>query len=533
EQVVALEAELQQSRDEAAELRRQFADLEAQVAQLEGGAAAETQALVEQLAAAESQTEALRKQLAEAEGERLKLALSSAEVESVVAELRKGLAAAEKRAQAAETRAIEAEHHAAAAADAPELREQLAAALAAAEERTQLTQGLQETLEEARRELDELRATMAPRAEFERLQQELQARVELVEQLQQASAAHETAVAALEAEVARLHSATAAGEERLRAASVERDQARAELAEVEQNSRPASELAEVQQKFDLALADVRKLKREIEGLREELASRPAAAGDAAPELVALRTERDALAARVAELETQYAAGANAADADAQQELADLQRRFEMAVDDVRQLKQENAQLREQIASQVAATPSAAAGGTDWAAQRARLMALLEEEEGSGELDPQRTAERVDIEQAIAATDRAVAEKDQRIAELQAALEASHAGRADAQAEADVARVLDADSVVAAERERLAALTAEWEEKVRAAELEFSVERAKLAREQAALREKMFEMEKLHPAPTQGDDGGDPHKPRRRWLSALGLQDDGDVGKSRK
>ena len=91
-------------------------------------------------------------------------------------------------------------------------------------------------------------------------------------------------------------------------------------------------------------------------------------------------------------------------------------------------------------------------------------------------------------------------------------------------------VLSADELVAAERERLAKLQTEWEEKLRAAELEFSVERAKLAREQAALKERLFQLQKLE---AQGAglaaEGGD-MKPRRRWLDALGLGDDGKEGK---
>ena len=75
-----------------------------------------------------------------------------------------------------------------------------------------------------------------------------------------------------------------------------------ELAAVRESTRPLADLEDLQHKFDLALADVQKLKHENGDLREELASRPEANDQESPELVAIRTERDALAARVEELE---------------------------------------------------------------------------------------------------------------------------------------------------------------------------------------------------------------------------------------
>ena len=95
---------------------------------------------------------------------------------------------------------------------------------------------------------------------------------------------------------------------------------------------------------DLALADVQKLKKENSALREELDSRPAASNEPSPELIALRSECETLTARVKELEK--AVDPAAATADSSQEMDDLRRRFEMAVDDVRQLKQENARLED-------------------------------------------------------------------------------------------------------------------------------------------------------------------------------------------
>src|SRR2546430_4799 len=70
------------------------------------------------------------------------------------------------------------------------------------------------------------------------------------------------------------------------------------------------------------------------------------------ELVALRAERDALAARVKELEQRPV---SQIDPNAEQQVADLQRRFELAVEDVRELKTINAKLETQLAAKDSAS----------------------------------------------------------------------------------------------------------------------------------------------------------------------------------
>src|SRR5690606_23776905 len=180
-------------------------------------------------------------------------------------------------------------------------------------------------------------------------------------------------------------------------------------------------------------------------------------------------------------------------------------------------------LREQLekAKSGSGEGGPASGANDWASQKARLLAMLEEEEGDGPISPERQKERARIEDAIAATDKAIAEKERELAELRAQQGAA-AGPADQARQ--VEEMLNSEPIIAAERERLAKLQSEWEEKLRAAELEFSVERAKLAREQAALKERLFELQKLEPV--RSTDDGD-KQPRRRWLSALGLSEEGE------
>jgi hypothetical protein len=92
-------------------------------------------------------------------------------------------------------------------------------------------------------------------------------------------------------------------------------------------------------------------------------------------------------------------------------------------------------------------------------------------------------------------------------------------------------LLDSDEIIRQQRERLAELQAEWEEKMRRAEIDISMERAKLARERAELEEGRRSLEDQlqiqRPANADSSDSTNPASPPRgRWLSRLGLRDNG-------
>jgi chromosome segregation ATPase len=439
----------------------------------------------------------LKTQLAEARGDNEALAKERDQWQRQKADLDAALAEARAAAQ------TEHQTQSAALATAEGRNAELESRLAAIEsDKSALTASLAETNEKiaaaneslaaAHRQIETLEASTADRGELARQ----------LEDVRKTLAAREKATRDLQASL---------------------DEAKQELAAANEQTCPRSELSELQHKFDIALADVQKLKQENAALRDELASRPATSDADSPELIALRSEREALESRVAELEK---AAQAAADATSQQDFEDLERRFEMAVDDVRELKQENAQLRDQIAkSKPDGAAAAHSGPFDWAAQKARLLAALAEEEGAGPMDGERKKERLSIQKTIEATDRLIAEKERQIAELHAnQLQADSRVPTGPSREEAAKELLDADELVSQERLRLGKLQSECEEKMRAAELELSVERAKLAREQALLKERLFELQKLTP---KGDADDALGKPRRRWLSALGLGDDGD------
>ena len=239
------------------------------------------------------------------------------------------------------------------------------------------------------------------------------------------------------------------------------------IQELDNNQEHQYQFEQLNRKFELALADVQKLKRENAELNSELASRSAASDESSPELVSLHSERDALADRVFKLEN---SPPEVIDGDLQQEISDLQRRFELAVDDVRQLKQINSKQQEQMSQQPLAAEDPAIDGSDWQAQKARLLAELDAEEQSSLTDERRAA-RATIEGTITLTDQVVAEKDKQIAELQASLEARPAkAEIETMKHAIQEEICSNDELIQTERRRLEKLQQEWQEKLRSAEL---------------------------------------------------------------
>jgi chromosome segregation ATPase len=273
---------------------------------------------------------------------------------------------------------------------------------------------------------------------------------------------------------------------------------------------------ELRQKFELALEDVQRLRSRVAELEQELARRPQTNEADSAELVALRAERGALSERIEQLERQPPA-----DTSADQQLADLQRRFELAVEDVRELKTKNAGLQAQLASAFKGpAPAADNAGMDWESQKRRLLASLEDH--GVERQPLPHKDRLTIESTIEMTDAIVAEKDKEIADLHARLDGgAQSSLAEAERERKIAELVDADEVIAQHRKRVAELEREVEEKLRAAELELSVERAKIARHKAELEDLRAELDAQRNA-LGADDANTAGGPRRRWLSKLGL-----------
>jgi hypothetical protein len=87
-------------------------------------------------------------------------------------------------------------------------------------------------------------------------------------------------------------------------------------------------------------------------------------------------------------------------------------------------------------------------------------------------------------------------------------------------------LVNKDELVQAERAKLEALQKELHNKLRTAEMEMSIQRASLARREAELQQKLQAAQQTQADAPLGADG----KPRRKWLSALGIRDDDEAKK---
>jgi chromosome segregation ATPase len=316
-----------------------------------------------------------------------------------------------------------------------------------------------------------------------------------------------------------------------------------------------AQLIEAQRTAAQGAENLQHLQAEHDKLRErqrsqtELSAESDAANSSACQ--ALTAERDMLTVRVEELEQELAAAEKSLAAAEQQlaatplpadenQMEDLQRRFEMAVDDVRQLKRRNAELEKELADLQAnaqAPQPARAESTysgDWESTKRRLLAELQEDAEQPPGKKLTVDDRLSVEGTIRITDEMVAQRDQEIADLKEQL-AQQGNQLAATEQTTVvsaaeAEVLDQDAVVQQERQRLVDLQKEWQDKLRQAEVDISVQRARLARERSEVEERLrvFEAEKTALAGQQpgGQSAADDasKKPGRRWLTRLGLKE---------
>ena len=161
--------------------------------------------------------------------------------------------------------------------------------------------------------------------------------------------------------------------------------------------------------------------------------------------------------------------------------------------DVRELKGENGRLQQALRERPKVGPAGpgSVGSFDWESQKQRLLAKLESD--FDEDDPRQSEDRLTVEGAIRITDQVVCEKehllserDREIRELQQLLndQASSIGNV-AVGTSAIADILDQDDLIQEEQRELKFQQEQLQEKLRKAEIDISVERAKLARERAA------------------------------------------------
>lgn len=177
----------------------------------------------------------------------------------------------------------------------------------------------------------------------------------------------------------------------------------------------------------------------------------------------------------------------------------------------------------------AAQPALPAEGNDWESQKRRMLAELESDdaidvESSGAND---RAARLQIEEVIARTDRIIAEKDREIEELKHLLDSQSNSVGElAVGAAALEQVFDQDAIIREERQRLQQAQDELREKLRQAEIDHAMERARLARKEAEIDERLRNGE---PGRSAADAEAEALAPtgrpvRGRWRAQLGLGD---------
>lgn len=224
-----------------------------------------------------------------------------------------------------------------------------------------------------------------------------------------------------------------------------------------------------------------------------------------------------------------------------EQLSDLQRRLDLAIREVRELKTRNGELTEQLAL-AKATPKGGAepqkggggGAQDWESRKKQLLEQLESDfdpRDKKEVEQKLTAERV-----IAETDALVAqlrhelrERNDEICDLKELLQnqSNNIGGM-AVGAAAIAGMFDSDELIVQERTNLRQLQDQLQEQLRQAEIDISVERAKLARDRAELEERLrqFEAAKGQGAPQTEPGPADKNTKgqQRKWFARLGLGD---------
>jgi hypothetical protein len=201
--------------------------------------------------------------------------------------------------------------------------------------------------------------------------------------------------------------------------------------------------------------------------------------------------------------------------------------------ELHRLEERNAELERQLAASRTAAARVdrqpeRSGHLDWEAEKRRILAALEADtEGD---DQARRDERLRLEDVVRATDEAVAAKDRELRVLSERLvQQGRAAEAGASDTASVEQAMAKDAVLRDERQKLQRLQAQWQEKVRQAEVELALERAAIARQRAELEGRdppAVEVVPEPPAPLPAAAGEPPATPstRGRWLARLGLTD---------
>lgn len=192
------------------------------------------------------------------------------------------------------------------------------------------------------------------------------------------------------------------------------------------------------------------------------------------------------------------------------------------------LKMQCEELVARLASLKGPSTNERTAALSWEERKRELLQQLETE--SNNESGENLSIDAELQRILAEKNQELASREQEIRELRNLVEQqSISQNGFAIGAAAVADIVEADDIIIAERMKLREMQHEWEQKQRQAEIEMSLERAKLARERLELQDKLRELQQLQKGAgtNEGNSSSDksPTKQRGNWFARLGLKDD--------
>ncbi len=251
------------------------------------------------------------------------------------------------------------------------------------------------------------------------------------------------------------------------------------------------------------------------------------------QLVEARDELEHALAQVKQMQSSIETSSHQGDS-AKNDSYQLRLELEETQEELSDLRDQNSVLAAKIAQLTADTlrSSKGVGSANpeiltWEDRKKLMLQQLETDgqEGADSAPAINNQDRLNIEEIIATTQSEIERRDREIEELREIVQMqSEARQGVAIGAAGVAQMLDDNDLINQERKKLQEIQQEWEAKLRQAEIDLSMERAKLARERSELELQLTHLQReVAQGQSIGQTPGD--KQQRRWMNFLGIKEE--------
>ncbi len=312
----------------------------------------------------------------------------------------------------------------------------------------------------------------------------------------------------------------------------------------EQLVRSNEQLAYTEQRLTDAQRQIVEFEQQLASKEEQFTKQMEECGtrqDVQEEIIALREQLQNAEEQRLAIQTTYeellSARAATATSDAcsnQDEIENLEQKLYDQQLELLDLRAQNSDLASQVAKyQMTATSTAPhvsfnQESLSWEERKQLIMQQLDADAAieDGTTDETNLLKHLEVEDILIATQKEIDRRDREIAELQSIIEQQSSARDGvAIGAAAIAQMLDADDLVNQERQKLKEIQREWEDKLRQAEIDLSMERAKLARERSQLETELEQARKSATSAVVEIEGQTKAQARtRKWLEHLGLKE---------